>query len=37
MDYLKVAKATELFGRDKRVYRSLEILPGFLSVGTLLV
>lgn len=37
MDYLKVAKATELSGRDKKIYRSLEILPGFLSVGTLLI
>lgn len=37
MNYLKVAKATELTGRDKIFYRLLEILPGFLSVGTLLI
>ncbi|MFA5644239.1 MAG: glycosyltransferase family 2 protein [Patescibacteria group bacterium] len=37
MNYLKVAKATELFGRDRIVYRLLEILPGFLSLGTLLI
>lgn len=37
MNYLKVAKATELLGREKRIYRLLEILPGFLSLGTLLI
>lgn len=37
MDYLKVGKATELSGRDRKFYRILEILPGFLSLGTLLV
>ncbi|PKM91127.1 hypothetical protein CVU82_03680 [Candidatus Falkowbacteria bacterium HGW-Falkowbacteria-1] len=37
MDYLKVAKATELFGRDRRIYRFLEMLPGILSIGSLLV
>ncbi len=37
MNYLKVAKATELSGRDKKIYRLLEMLPGFLSVGTLLI
>jgi glycosyltransferase involved in cell wall biosynthesis len=36
MNYLKIAKATELSGRDRKIYRLLEILPGFLSVGTLL-
>jgi cellulose synthase/poly-beta-1,6-N-acetylglucosamine synthase-like glycosyltransferase len=36
MNYLKVSKATDLFGRDKKIYRALEILPGFLSLGTLL-
>jgi hypothetical protein len=35
IDYLKVGKATELTGRDYRLYRILEILPGFLSLGTL--
>lgn len=37
MNYLKIGKATELSGRDKRLYRWLEILPGFLSLGTLLI
>lgn len=36
MDYLKVGKATELEGRDRKLYRALEILPGFLSWFTLL-
>lgn len=37
MDYLKVSKATDLAGRDRKLYRGLEILPGFLSWFTLLV
>lgn len=37
MNYLKVGKATELSGRDRRFYRILEILPGFLSIFTLLI
>ena len=37
MNYLKVARATELQGKERFVYRLLEILPGFLSIGTLLV
>jgi cellulose synthase/poly-beta-1,6-N-acetylglucosamine synthase-like glycosyltransferase len=36
IDYLKIGKATELSGADRRLYRFLEILPGFLSWGTLL-
>ena len=36
-DYLKIGKATELTGRDRKLYRILEILPGFLSVGTILI
>ena len=36
MNYLKVGKATDLTGRDKKLYRALEILPGFLSWATLL-
>lgn len=36
MDYLKVSKATDLSGKDRRNYRMLEILPGFLAWGTLL-
>ncbi|MFH1233461.1 MAG: glycosyltransferase family 2 protein [Patescibacteria group bacterium] len=37
MDYLKVGKATELVGNDRKIYRLLEIIPGFLSWGTLLI
>lgn len=37
MDYLKTGKATELTGKDRRLYRFLEILPGFLSWGILLI
>jgi len=38
MDYLKIGKATDLTNkRDYRLYRALEILPGFLSLGTLLI
>ncbi len=36
MDYLKVSKATDLQGRDRKLYRALEILPGTLSWGTLI-
>ncbi|MFH1427503.1 MAG: glycosyltransferase family 2 protein [Patescibacteria group bacterium] len=36
MDYLKVSKATDLTGREKKLYRVLEIIPGFLSWLTLL-
>ena len=35
MDYLKVSKATDLQGTDKRWYRFLEMLPGLLSWGTI--
>jgi len=37
MDYLKIGKAEELEGSDKKLYRILEIFPGFLSWATLLV
>jgi len=37
MDYLKIGKATELVGREKKIYRYLEIFPGFLSWATLLI
>lgn len=37
MDYLKIGKATELTGNDRKIYRLLEILPGFLSFGTLIL
>lgn len=35
-DYLKIGKATDLEGTDYKIYRLLEMLPGFLSWGTLL-
>jgi len=31
MDFLKIGKADELKGRDQKIYRLLEILPGFCS------
>ncbi len=34
--YLKIGRATELEARDRLIYRLLEILPGFLSWGTLI-
>jgi hypothetical protein len=34
--YLKVGKASDLKNGEKRLYRYLEILPGFLAVGTLI-
>jgi len=37
MDYLKIGKATELTGSERRLYRILEIFPGFLSLATLIV
>lgn len=36
IDYLRIGKATDLSGRDYRIYRLLEILPGFLSLATLI-
>ncbi|MFH1472997.1 MAG: glycosyltransferase family 2 protein [bacterium] len=33
--YLKLGKATDLTGNDRRLYRAFEILPGFLSWGTI--
>ncbi len=35
--YLHIGRANELTGRDRVIYRLFEILPGFLSVGTLLL
>ena len=35
--YLRVGKATDLKGGDYKLYRLLEILPGFLSISTLVV
>ncbi|HAM88022.1 MAG: hypothetical protein US83_C0001G0033 [Candidatus Falkowbacteria bacterium GW2011_GWC2_38_22] len=37
MNYLKIGKASELSGRDRKLYRALEILPGVLSWSTLLL
>ncbi len=37
MDYLKIGKATDLDGGDKKLYRFLEILPGSLSWATLII
>ncbi len=37
MDYLKISKATDLAdAKDRKLYRWLEILPGFLSWSTLI-
>lgn len=35
-DYLKISKAPELTGRERRLYRFLEILPGALSWLTII-
>jgi len=35
MDYLKTGKASDLRGKDRKLYRALEIFPGFLSWATL--
>ncbi len=37
MDYLKIGKATELSGKNRLLYRFFEIIPGFLTISTLLV
>jgi hypothetical protein len=38
MKYLKISKATDLTDiNDRRLYRFLEILPGFLSWATLII
>ena len=34
--YFNVGRATDLFGRDRVLYRAFEILPGLLSWGTLI-
>lgn len=36
INYLKIGKASDLSGGDRLLYRSLEIIPGFLSWITLL-
>lgn len=37
INYLKVGKATDLKGEDYKFYRFLEILPGFISIATLVI
>lgn len=37
MNYLKVGKATDLQGKDRRLYRFFEILPGTLTFSTLII
>jgi hypothetical protein len=37
MDYLKIGRADELSGKEYKLYRYLEILPGFLSWATLII
>lgn len=37
MNYLKVGKASELSGKNRLLYRFFEIIPGFLSIFTLLI
>lgn len=37
IDFLKIGKATDLTGRDRKIYRILEIFPGFFSIATLVV
>lgn len=37
IDYLKVGKASDLPGRNRQIYRILEILPGAFSILTLVV
>ena len=36
VDYLKIGRATDLTGWERRLYRLLEIIPGLLSWVTLL-
>ncbi len=36
-DYLKIGKATELSGKDYKLYRGLEMIPGVFSLGTLIL
>jgi hypothetical protein len=37
INYFKIGKATDLAGRDRKIYRLLEIFPGFFSWATLIV
>lgn len=36
-NYLKIGKATDLEGRDRKIYRLLEIFPGFFSLATIVI
>lgn len=36
IDYLKISKATDLTGADRRLYRFLEMVPGILAWGTII-
>lgn len=36
-EYLRIGKATDLQGKDYKLYRFFEILPGFISIATLVV
>ena len=37
VNYLKIGKATDLSGRDRKIYRWLEIFPGVFSILTLVI
>lgn len=37
INYLKIGKANELSGGNRKFYRAIEILPGFLSWATFLI
>ncbi len=37
INYLKVGKATELSGKDRKFYRFLEFFPGFISIFTIVI
>lgn len=37
LNYLKIGKATDLEGKDRRFYRFLEVLPGAFSILTLVL
>lgn len=37
MNYLRIGKASDLEGRDYKIYRILEIFPGFFSISSLLI
>lgn len=36
-NYLKIGKATELTGKDYKMYRFFEMIPAILSIGTLVI